>query len=79
MCLIPFRPRTLLYGKPVSLIFNVNHCPNENTSVEFLEHVEIETTIKYTNRGALQMYLTSPHGKILFLYFNPHPLSLYFR
>ncbi|KAK0171665.1 hypothetical protein PV328_005088 [Microctonus aethiopoides] len=56
------RPRTLLYGKPVSLIFNVDHCPNENTSVKFLEHVEIETNIKYTKRGALQMYLTSPHG-----------------
>ncbi|KAK0180404.1 hypothetical protein PV327_006048 [Microctonus hyperodae] len=56
------RPHTLLYGEPVSLIFNVDHCPNENTSVEFLEHVVVETTIKYTNRGALQMQLTSPRG-----------------
>lgn len=32
--------------------------------MRYLEHVELKTSINYTTRGALEVYLTSPTGKI---------------
>ncbi|KAG8225590.1 hypothetical protein J437_LFUL006682 [Ladona fulva] len=34
----------------------------EGDEVNYLEHIELEASIRYSIRGALQIYLTSPHG-----------------
>ncbi|KAF7991746.1 hypothetical protein HCN44_010547 [Aphidius gifuensis] len=52
----------LTYGRPITLTFKVNNCPQGDVKVAYLEHVEIETSIKYTNRGSLKMHLTSAAG-----------------
>ncbi|XP_015126082.1 neuroendocrine convertase 1 [Diachasma alloeum] len=54
--------RNLSHGRPVSLMFSVDGCSNEGQEVAYLEHVQVETSIRYTNRGALEMQLTSPTG-----------------
>lgn len=64
-----FQPRfsDLTYGRLVSLMFTVDGCSDEE-EVGFLEHVQVETSIRYTNRGALEMHLSSPTGEDFFCY-----------
>ncbi|XP_034943298.1 neuroendocrine convertase 1-like [Chelonus insularis] len=57
-----YHSQALVYGSPTALAFNVNECSDKDTKVSFLEHVQVETTIKYTIRGALRMHLTSATG-----------------
>lgn len=58
-----FSSQNVAYGKPGILSFNVNGCEDKDAEVDFLEHVQIQITLTYTIRGALEMYLTSPTGK----------------
>ncbi|XP_057332324.1 neuroendocrine convertase 1-like isoform X2 [Microplitis mediator] len=51
--------QNIVYGKSTILSFNVNKCRDQDSEVAFLEHVQIEVTLTYTIRGALEMYLTS--------------------
>ncbi|XP_011309647.1 neuroendocrine convertase 1 [Fopius arisanus] len=55
-------PLNLFYGEAAILRFNSNGCSNENREVMYLEHVQVETSIRYTSRGALEMHLISPAG-----------------
>ncbi|CAG5101699.1 Similar to Pcsk1: Neuroendocrine convertase 1 (Rattus norvegicus) [Cotesia congregata] len=54
--------QNVAYGKPGILSFNVNGCEDKDAEVDFLEHVQIQITLTYTIRGALEIYLTSPTG-----------------
>lgn len=50
----------LSYEHPITIPVNIDEC-----NINFLEHVEVLTNINYTRRGVLEVYLTSPSGKIL--------------
>ncbi|XP_076479067.1 neuroendocrine convertase 1 isoform X3 [Bombus vancouverensis nearcticus] len=55
--------KELAYGNTRRLRFETeNECRSEGNEITFLEHVEIEVTLEYSLRGALQMYLTAPSG-----------------
>lgn len=63
---------SLLHGKEKFLKFSTGNC-----DVNYLEHVEVTTTIEYSVRGDLELYLKSATGKIneiLFLCINRHSL-----
>lgn len=47
----------LSYIRPRTLHFQVDAC-----SIRFLEHVQLETSLEYSLRGALQIHLTAPTG-----------------
>lgn len=49
----------LSYDHPITLPINMNDC---ETTINFLEHVEVLTNINYTKRGVVEVYLTSPAG-----------------
>ncbi|XP_043284514.1 neuroendocrine convertase 1-like isoform X2 [Venturia canescens] len=62
---LPIINKSLGYGNTRIVRFDVDGCHVEEAveaAVFFLEHVQIETSIKYTRRGALEMHLTSPSG-----------------
>ncbi|KAK5650610.1 hypothetical protein RI129_001639 [Pyrocoelia pectoralis] len=52
----------IAYGKPAVAEFETNGCKGTDHEVVYLEHVEVETTINYTIRGVLEIFLTSPAG-----------------
>lgn len=55
--------KELAYGNTRRLRFETqNECRSEGNEITFLEHVEIEVSLEYSLRGALQMYLTAPSG-----------------
>ncbi|XP_076180239.1 neuroendocrine convertase 1 [Ptiloglossa arizonensis] len=55
--------RSLAYGNTRRLRFEAgNECRSTGNEITFLEHVEIEVTLEYNLRGALQMHLTAPSG-----------------
>ncbi|XP_043523370.1 neuroendocrine convertase 1-like isoform X1 [Frieseomelitta varia] len=55
--------KKLAYGNNRRLRFETeDECRSAGNEITFLEHVEIEVTIKYSLRGALQMHLTAPSG-----------------
>jgi len=43
--------------------FEAGGCGGTPEEVNYLEHVEVITTIRYSRRGALAINLTSPQGK----------------
>lgn len=45
-------------GESVDVEIAVDGC-----DVNYLEHVEVVINVKYSCRGALEVYLTSPRGK----------------
>lgn len=53
---------TISYGNPVTLTFETTGCKDTEQEVQYLEHVEVRTTIHYSIRGVLEIYLTSPAG-----------------
>ncbi|XP_033208644.1 neuroendocrine convertase 1-like [Belonocnema kinseyi] len=53
---------TLAYGIQRILKFYVTANVDSKADIISLEHVQIETNIKYSNRGSLQMHLTAPSG-----------------
>ncbi|XP_024879429.1 neuroendocrine convertase 1-like isoform X1 [Temnothorax curvispinosus] len=56
----------LIYGNSKKLQFNAgNVCRTSGNEIISLEHVEVETNLKYSRRGALQMYLTAPSGTLV--------------
>lgn len=60
----------LTTGEGVDILLDVENCV-----VNYLEHVEVISNIKYTRRGALQISLISPQGtKIQLL--SPRPLDI---
>lgn len=44
--------------------FEVTGCEGENNVIRFLEHIQLYVAISYTSRGALNINITSPHGRI---------------
>ncbi|KAF5270367.1 hypothetical protein FQR65_LT05555 [Abscondita terminalis] len=48
------------YQNPSEIIFISDGCKGTSNEVTYLEHVEVITDIKYSIRGALEIYLTSP-------------------
>ncbi|TGZ55908.1 Neuroendocrine convertase, partial [Temnothorax longispinosus] len=56
----------LIYGNSKKLQFNAgNVCRTSGNEIISLEHVEVETNLKYSRRGALQMHLTAPSGTLV--------------
>lgn len=55
--------KKLAYGNTRRLRFETeDECRSAGNEITFLEHVEIEVTLEYSLRGALQMHLTAPSG-----------------
>ncbi|XP_033332033.2 neuroendocrine convertase 1 [Megalopta genalis] len=55
--------KRLAYGNSRRLRFEAgDECRSSPNEITFLEHVEIEVTLEYSLRGALQMHLTAPSG-----------------
>ncbi|XP_014213417.1 neuroendocrine convertase 1-like isoform X2 [Copidosoma floridanum] len=50
------------YGVPQSLKFETDACVGGPNEIQYLEHVQVETNIEYSLRGALQIHLTAPSG-----------------
>ncbi|KAK4883552.1 hypothetical protein RN001_006871 [Aquatica leii] len=64
------------YKNPSKILFNTNGCQGSINEVTYLEHVEVVTDIKYTIRGALDIYVTSPAGtKVQILNARKHDTS----
>jgi proprotein convertase subtilisin/kexin type 1 len=38
-------------------------CRGTDNEINFLEHIQVITTVQYSQRGALQIDLTSPQGE----------------
>ncbi|XP_058803749.1 neuroendocrine convertase 1-like isoform X2 [Phymastichus coffea] len=60
VCQLGFAPpvdRQLAYARPRRLQFEVDAC-----AVRYLEHVQLEASLEYSRRGALQIQLTAPTG-----------------
>jgi hypothetical protein len=56
--------RQISAARPLEIDFEVKGCEGENNVVRFLEHVQLYVTIRYTQRGALKVNITSPHGTV---------------
>nr|XP_034178752.1 neuroendocrine convertase 1-like isoform X1 [Osmia lignaria]XP_034178753.1 neuroendocrine convertase 1-like isoform X1 [Osmia lignaria] len=55
--------KRLAYGDTRKLRFETeDECRSTGNEITFLEHVEIEVSLEYSLRGALQMHLTAPSG-----------------
>ncbi|XP_076624552.1 neuroendocrine convertase 1 [Colletes latitarsis] len=55
--------RRLVYGNERRLRFEAgDECRSTGNEITFLEHVEIEVSLEYSLRGALQMHLAAPSG-----------------
>ncbi|XP_054009670.1 neuroendocrine convertase 1-like [Hylaeus anthracinus] len=55
--------RSLAYGNARRVRFEVgDECRSTGNEITFLEHVEIEVSLEYSLRGALQMHLAAPSG-----------------
>ncbi|XP_076240659.1 neuroendocrine convertase 1 isoform X2 [Calliopsis andreniformis] len=55
--------KRLAYGSVSRIRFEAgNECRSTGKKITFLEHVEIEVSLEYNLRGALQMHLTAPSG-----------------
>ncbi|KAL3276937.1 hypothetical protein HHI36_012303 [Cryptolaemus montrouzieri] len=48
--------------EPVTISLFTSACKWTSAEINYLEHVEIKTTIKYSRRGSLEIWLTSPLG-----------------
>ncbi len=46
--------------------FATDACEGTANEINYLEHIEVITTVRYSRRGALQIQLTSPQGYLLF-------------
>ena len=57
------RNSTILHGKKSHVKFSSDGCAGTEDEINYLEHVEVVSTIEYSIRGALEIYLTSPSGK----------------
>ena len=55
---------TILHGRKSRVQFNADVCFGTEDEINFLEHVEVVSTIEYSVRGALEMSLTAPSGKL---------------
>jgi len=42
--------------------FTTDACHGTVNEINYLEHIELITTVRYSRRGALQIQLTSPQG-----------------
>ncbi|KAF5288036.1 hypothetical protein FQA39_LY15532 [Lamprigera yunnana] len=51
---------TISHLNPTVMIFNTNNCKRKGFDTIYVEHVEVETTIQYPIRGALEIHLKSP-------------------
>ena len=56
------------------MVFNTDGCEGKAEEIRFLEHVEVQTNIAYTFRGALEMHLTSPSGGQSFVRHTQNPM-----
>ena len=54
--------REVSHGKARRVQFESDGCFGTTNEIHFLEHVQVETNVQYTLRGALQMHLTAPSG-----------------
>ncbi|OAD61081.1 Neuroendocrine convertase 1 [Eufriesea mexicana] len=55
--------KKLAYGNSRRLRFEAeDECRSAENEITFLEHVEIEVSLEYSLRGALQIHLTAPSG-----------------
>nr|XP_022900544.1 neuroendocrine convertase 1-like [Onthophagus taurus] len=50
------------FDAPITIEIHTDSCRGTKDEVNYLEHVEIRTTILYSIRGALEAYLISPSG-----------------
>ncbi|RZB94428.1 neuroendocrine convertase 1-like, partial [Asbolus verrucosus] len=54
--------QTVSFGSPSTIPIYTTGCQGTANEVQYLEHVELRTTIDYPIRGVLEVYLTSPSG-----------------
>ncbi len=73
-----FVSRSISAARPLEIDFEVKGCEGENNVVRFLEHIQLYVTIRYTQRGALKINITSPHGRFTKFDFPSKP-SVFFR
>lgn len=59
---LPLSDRTLNPMQPKILEFITDGCLNTENEINYLEHVQLIATIQCSQRGALQIDLTSPQG-----------------
>ncbi|XP_043472486.1 neuroendocrine convertase 1-like [Leptopilina heterotoma] len=65
---------SLSYGSSRILKFHMNEGVSSEEDIDFLEHIQVDTNMKYSVRGSLQMHLTAPSGtKVEIL--NPRALD----
>jgi subtilisin-like proprotein convertase family protein len=57
--------RDVSYGLPRRVQFEADDCIDTVNEIQYLEHVQVETNVEYTLRGALQMNLTAPSGILI--------------
>lgn len=57
-----FKSQTVINAHFVEAILNTDACQSSLNEVNYIEQVEIITTIRAPNRGKLEIYLTSPMG-----------------
>ncbi|XP_018321284.1 neuroendocrine convertase 1-like isoform X3 [Agrilus planipennis] len=50
------------FGNPITVPFDSDGCKGSINEIQFLEHVEVQMSISYNIRGALELNLTSPSG-----------------
>ncbi|XP_016844520.1 neuroendocrine convertase 1 isoform X1 [Nasonia vitripennis] len=65
ICQVPaavWAVREVSYGLPLRVQFEADGCAGVANEIHYLEHVQVETNVEYTLRGALQMHLTAPSG-----------------
>lgn len=53
---------TIKYKQGLTVAIETSGCVGTRNEIKYLEHVEVMTTINYTRRGSLEVYLTSPTG-----------------
>ena len=49
-------------GKPAKITFSTDACKGTNDAVNFLEQIEVTSTVSYPYRGAISINLKSPSG-----------------
>lgn len=49
--------------KPKLVEFMSDSCRGTDNEINYIEHIQVTTTIQFSNRGALQIDLVSPRGR----------------
>ena len=62
MTSFPLSYSELESGQMVKITLDTSGCQGQDNEVNYLEHVQVYIDMTYTQRGALEIWLTSPAG-----------------